>query len=639
MVADRGNFLSEDGTIMATSLPFFKIGLDPGILDTTKFVGWQDSVYKLAILLHNSFGNEETDTLLYFNRIANAMRKGDRHVYLTRKLLSQKQLQEAKTWPILRLGRFKGGLVVEKLHNKRHYPFQDLASITLGRMANDTVGIRGLEYSFNTHLRGRDGYILAQKVAGKSYIPLDQYGQEHSEDGYDVVTTLDVDIQDMVEKALKRGVDKNQAKFGTAILLETRTGKIKALANYPDNYNYAVAMRMEPGSTIKLASAIAALEDTLLDVCDTVDTGDGTIKYDDWEIRDGYGYGKIPFEKVFAKSSNVGMSKVIFEGFGERPSRYLWYLEQFGLTEPVNRQLVGEPEPDIIRPGDKMWNITTLPSMSYGYSMQVTPLQLATFYNAVANEGTLMRPWLVKEVRDDSRILKQYGPEVINEEICSEATLWKIRDMMEQVVEYGTARNINNTPFRIAGKTGTSRKTRGGQYVKEYRASFAGYFPAENPRYTCYVLVDEPQGEYYGASVAAPIFKEIAQQVYKFDWKMAKEPKKKHTRPIGQPNAKGVFATHAKKVYRELGITTSEVGDSVEFVRARTNGHQVNLTAMKISEDRIPNVRGLNGRDALLMLEKLGVQVSLKGYGTVRRQSLLPGYRIGKNTQITLYLG
>jgi cell division protein FtsI (penicillin-binding protein 3) len=642
VVADRGNILSEDGTILATSVPFYKIAIDATILDTTRLMNYslQDSAFALAVLLAEKFDEENKDTTLYFNRIMDAFREKDRHTYLTRKMLSFRELEEVKQWPIINLGRYKGGFITEKIHNKRHYPFDDLARVTLGLMRNDTLGIRGIEASYNNELRGRDGYILAQKIRGGAHIPLDEYGEEESQDGMDVTTTLDMDIQDMVYTALKRGVEKNEARFGTAILVEVETGKIKALANYPESYNHGVARLHEPGSTFKVASAMAVLEDKLMDICDTVDTGDGKIEIaDDKEITDGAAYGKLTFEQGFAKSSNVFWAKLVDSLYKDNPEWFIQYLERLGLTETAISQLVGEPDPVVHRPGDDMWTMANLPSMAIGYSVQVTPLQMATAYNTIANNGIRVKPWLIKEVREDAEVIRTFGPEVIQERVCSHETAMRLREMMMEVVEYGTARNIKGTSFRIAGKTGTARKTQNGKYVKKYVSSFGGFFPAGRPRYTLYIMVDEPStGRYYGAQVAAPIFKEIAERVYEFDWEMANPPTKRNSRPTARPSRQVLYADNANEVFEGLKIETSELPDA-EWVVTKDNEHQVDFKQHKVSDGRIPNVRGMSSRDALLMLEKAGVNVRLVGHGRVKRQSLLPGYRVGKNTNITLYLG
>jgi cell division protein FtsI (penicillin-binding protein 3) len=644
VVADRGNILAEDGSIMATSLPFYRVGMDPSVLDTTSWLGFRDSLYQLSLNFTTHFDSEENrDTLKVYNRVMEAIRTGDRHIYLSRKKLNFKELEMVREWPILRWGRMEGGMVVEKFHNERYYPMGDLARITLGKIIDDTVALRGIEYSFNRDLRGRDGYLLAQKVVGGSYVPLDHFGKEASTDGYDVTTTLDVDMQDVVQRALKKGVEQNFAKYGVAVLMEVGTGKIKAIANYPETYNHAVATQIEPGSTFKLASAAALMEDDLIDLCDTINTGSGVIMYDDKEVTDnGKAYGEISFEEAFAYSSNVGISMTINNLYADQPEAYHDHLRAFGFGDIVNTQLVGEPKPRLIQPEDEDWNIATLPSQSYGYSLLVTPLQMATFYNGIANKGKLMRPWIVKEIRQDSRIQQQFGPEVLNEEMVSEYTAIRARELLKAVVEYGTAnRAFRNMPFKVAGKTGTARKTKLGQgYVREYRASFGGFFPADEPRYSLYIMIDEPEGNYAsGGRVAAPVFRNIAEEIYRMDQGLVRPPAlDEDGKPSAKPAPKVIFAHNAEVVYPTLGITTSQL-PATEWVAADANGHQVNLKPFELEEKVVPNLRGMSGRDAMYLMEKMGVKVYVKGMGRVRRQSLLPGYKLSEDNSITLFLG
>jgi cell division protein FtsI (penicillin-binding protein 3) len=364
--------------------------------------------------------------------------------------------------------------------------------MTLGLVTDSAKAIRGIEYAFDKELRGMDGLIMAQKLAGNTLMPLDRFGQKLTTDGYDVQTTLNINMMDIVRDALKNGVENNEAKFGVAILMETKTGQIKALANYPEEYNYAVALTIEPGSTFKVASAIALLEDKKVKPQDTVDTGDGTIKYFDKVITDHHRLGKITFETAIAQSSNVAISKLVQEHYKDNPELFIQHLERMHLLETTGISLKGEPEPIIVRPGNKEWSGTSLPSLSYGYGIRMTPLQLLSFYNAIANGGKIVQPMLVKSVRDKSHLFQEFETEENPTRIASEETLAQVRKMMEAVVESGTAKDIRSKDFKIAGKTGTVRKLVNGQYQAKYRASFIGYFPAENPKYTCLVMIDEP---------------------------------------------------------------------------------------------------------------------------------------------------
>lgn len=658
ILADRGSILAEDGRILAASIPYFRIAIDPTVIDTADIPGFKDSLFVLSSKLATEFGKtlidtvydtdttyqlkEYKDTLKIYTEVLQAMYKKDRHLYLSRKVIDFQELREVRTWPILNLGPYKGGFIVEKLHNRRYYPFGDLARITLGRLINDTTGIRGVEHAFNRQMRGKDSYLLIQKVAGESFIPLDKYGTEHAEDGMDVVTTLDVDLQDIVERALQRGVEANAAQFGTAILLEVKTGKIRAIANYPEEINHAIATKIEPGSTFKLVSATAALEDSVIDLCDSVDTGNGTILYDDKLVTDDVVIGKTTFEMVFANSSNVGMSKVIQDGYGKNPTRFIEHLNNFGFNKSANTQLVGEPDPVIHKPGDDLWNAaTTLPSMAYGYSLEATPLQMATFYNSIANNGKRMRPYLVSEVRNNSEIIQSFSPEVINERICSPQTIQKVHSLMEKVVNMGSARRaFKDMPFQVAGKTGTVRKFIGGAYRRRYRASFGGFFPAEQPIYTCYIMIDDPQARRIsGGSVAAPVFREIALNIFNLDRRMTHEKRIAANLKSGELKLPPkMLADHGKNFLSEIPAKNVRGMDKSKWLELSPEGDSIYLRAYW-PDNSIPDLIGMSARDAVHLLESLGVSVKLRGFGRVKRQSLSPGYSVGENTKITLVLG
>ncbi|MEL6849676.1 MAG: penicillin-binding transpeptidase domain-containing protein, partial [Bacteroidota bacterium] len=322
---------------------------------------------------------------------------------------------------------------------------------------------------------------------------------------------------------------------------------------------------------------------------------------------------------------------------GPYPDMYLDRLRSFGFYEPANNQLRGEPIPKIIEPGHPEWNIATLPSMSYGYSLLVTPIQMAAFYNGLANNGKLMRPYLVKEIRNNSRIIQTYAPEVVNPEMLSQRTVDLTKETMKAVVRYGTAsRQFRNVPFQVAGKTGTARKTENGRYVKKYRASFGGFFPANHPRYTLYIMVDEPDaGVASGAKVAAPIFRRIAEEVHNMDTRVAEPPVMIAQKEL--PKRGTFYAKNAQLVYEELGMKVGEL-DEVPWMRLYTDSGQTFVEHVEVEEGIIPDVRGMSARDAMNLLEGLGVKVLIRGKGRVRRQTLQPGYRMGEDVAITLYL-
>ncbi len=642
---DRGSILADDGTVLATSLPYYRAAIDVTSIRRKDIPGYTDSLEVLCQKLAAHFGMVEGEVLdaLYFkNKILKAAQQKDRHIYLLppSRLLTYTEMRLLRSFPILNRGRFKGGLVLEKVNNKRFYPFGDLARITLGTMQGDSLPVRGLEVAYNPALRGTPGQMLVQRIPGNVEVPIGEMGEIEARDGYDVQSTLNIHMQDVVNNALMRVIDRSKAKGGVAILMEVQTGHIKAIANYPEDFNYAVATQYEPGSTFKLATVIAALEEGIVQPSDTINTFDGQFKYYDRTMRDVWPYHRLTFQQCFEKSSNVGISRVIQQGFRAKPTRFLKHLDDMGVLSMTDLNLRGEPRPYLIRPGSKQWNGTTLPWLSVGYNVRLTPLQMLAFYNAVANNGKLIQPTLVKTIRSNAEEVHAFEPRVLRERICSEATLQKVRAMLEGVVEHGSAINIKGTHYKIAGKTGTAQKVVGKKYEKLYRASFAGYFPAEAPRYSCIVMVDEPTGnEIYGAQLAAPVFKEIADNVAAIDMQLVE------TREVGRgdaipryPITRQVNLEDAKTVYNMLNISTPN-RPSTELVQARQHGATVGLAPLRISKFYVPDVTGMSAKDVVALLENMGLRVKLQGHGHVQMQSLVAGTPLQPRTQITLTLG
>lgn len=643
VLADRGSILADDGSVLATTLPFFRIAIDATQLDDKNFHSFPDSLKALSTAMAQQFGEEDEElTAEHFEKIIlDARRNRDRHTYLLpyRRLLTINELKRVKAMPIFQQGRFKGGLIVEKVNNSRFYPLENLAKITLGRMHNDTMGSRGIEFSFNQHLRGRDGRMLVQRVSGGVEVPLNYVYEVEAQDGLDIKTTLNVNIQDVTDAALRRTVLKNKAKRGVAIVMEVATGEIKAIANYPESYNLGVATQLEMGSTFKMASALALIESSGISLKDTVDVGNGTLAYSDRTMRDEYISGKITFQEAMERSSNVGISKLVTAHYKLNPRKYYEQLDQLGITRRVGFQLQGEPSPRLIRPGSKDYNSTTLPWLSIGYNALFTPLQMLTFYNGLANKGKMLQPILVKEIRDKTRVVQSYEAKVLNEKMCSDETLQKLHTMMEGVVRRGTAKKLKQSSVRIAGKTGTARKLKHGAYLKTYVASFAGYFPADNPRYSCIVLIDEPQeNEYYGGDVAAPVVLEIAENLLSTSLKRQEWGSFIMTLPSRhKPVSRAVNKRDANLVYQTLGIETV-YNPSSEYVRTMSSKKGVALLAYKTSSRKVPDVRGMGTKDALALLENQGLQVALRGHGRVYKQSLTPGARVLRNQVIVLDL-
>ncbi len=615
--AARGDILSDDGRILASSIPYYTVYMDTrssGMADTT----WANGISGLCRGLSKYVGGNSPEG--WRTALTNARKRGDRY-YLIKRHVSYETLSHLKQLPIFRHGKFRGGFVYQP-ENRRIMPNGLLARRTIGYITDDTItSIVGIEGSFNSYLAGKDGLKVQQRLTGGAWIDVDNLESVHARPGYNVVTTIDLDLQDAAENALYKQLARHKAHHGCAVVMEVRTGDIKAIANleigsdggYHETYNYAVGESTEPGSTFKLMSMIAAMEDGVVDLHDTINTGDGTVKYYDKTIRDHEeeGLGKITAREVFEHSSNVGTAKIISEGYKDNPRRYVDRLYSMQIDKPLGLQIQGEGKPVIRYPGDKLWSGISLPMMSHGYEVLMTPLQILTFYNAVANDGKMVKPRFVKEVRDGNWTVKSFDTEVITNAICSRSTINKAQSLLEGVVENGTAKNLKNSNYKIAGKTGTAQIAnakhgyRSGARIS-YQASFVGYFPADDPLYSCIVVVNAPSNwVYYGNVVSGPVFKEIADKVY------------------------------ATSFYRDLRALNPENEDKVKFREAADIVSKDDLTW---SEGLMPNVVGMGLRDAMFMLENSGLRVNYSGRGKVTRQSPQPGVRIKRGATVAIEL-
>ena len=556
-------------------------------------------------------------------------------------------------WPVFRAKRNRGGAIFEKV-DKRFRPFGGLAQRTIGFVNEDLHGA-GLEYTFQTDLAGRAGEALFERVPG-GVKPVYDGTEIKPQPGYDVKTTLDINLQDVAENALYKSLVSNNAQYGCVILMEVATGEIKAVANlgkaaddtYKEDYNYAFADqgRTEPGSTFKLASMMALLEaypNIKLD--DVVDTGNGRMAIGGAVKTDSHGYGRITVQQVFEKSSNIGVARLIHEHFAKNPGEYTDYLKRFGLDKPLGFQMSGEAKPYVKDPTDRSWSRTSLTTMSIGYELKLAPLQTLAFYNAVANGGVKIQPMIVKEIKQADQVLKLNETKVLNSKICSDATLAKVKVMMEGVVAQGTARGIRPKDYAIAGKTGTAWKFKNGQYTKTYSTSFVGYFPADKPKYSCIVVVDSPRnGRIYGADVAAPVFREVADKCMARDLLsqrplLAKARLNKSHVPLVRAGMQDELALVCQKLGL-VGQTQATGGE--EWVRAASDtafhAHTVALVVNPVRVGRVPDVRGLTLRDALFLLENKGLHIQALGTGRVQAQNLPAGSPLKRGDLITLNL-
>jgi cell division protein FtsI (penicillin-binding protein 3) len=466
-----------------------------------------------------------------------------------------------------------------------------------------------------------------------------------------VITTLDIDLQDVATSALLNQLRKHDADHGCAVLMEVETGDIKAIANlelggdgdYHETYNYAVGESTEPGSTFKLPALMAAIEDGVIDTGDIVDTGNGKVKFYNKIIRDTKeeGYGRLTVKEVFEKSSNVGTSKLIYEAYKDKPKEFVNRLYAMKLNEKLDIQLKGEGAPLIRYPGDKLWSGLSLPMMSHGYEVQMTPLQILAFYNAVANDGRMMRPRFVTAVLRNGSVIKSYEPEVIINSVASRSTIRKAKIMMEGVVQHGTATNLKNPNYKIAGKTGTAQIAKDKSGYRQgsrisYSASFVGYFPAENPLYSCIVVVNSPSnGVYYGNLVAGAVFKEISDKVYATSFFRDFTAEKKDDKKLTAPEAGNGLRKDIDEVLSNLDVRYRRTSDN-DWVATRESGDTIRLADVKVQEGLVPDVRGMSLRDAIFLLENSGLKVRFSGKGRVRSQSPEHGARCYEGSTVSL---
>jgi len=485
-------------------------------------------------------------------------------------------------------------------------------------------------------------------------MPVDDRNAIEPKDGYDIVSTIDINLQDVAEQALLKQLQKVDAQHGCAILMEVKTGDIKAITNlkrnadgsYSENYNFAIGESTEPGSTFKLASLIVALEDGYIDINDTVDTEKGEIKYYGIKLTDSKegGYGKITVKQAFAVSSNVGISKIITKYYKGNEKKFVERLYSMKLNEKLGIEIDGEGEPFIKYPG-KGWSGISLPWMSIGYEVRLTPLQILAFYNAIANDGRLIKPKFVKSVVSYGKTVKTFDTEIISPSICSRRTIKYAKEMLEEVVKSGTAKNLLNSNYMIAGKTGTARiaNKKYGYYHEtgfSYQASFVGYFPADNPKYSCIVVVNSPSQQiYYGNLVAGPVFKEIADKVYATSIDLIPKDKIRIKKPVEIPFTKSGFTKETKKVLRNLHIPYIEDNLKSDWIYVTRTDEKLELQNRFIKNGLVPNVIGMGAKDAVFILENAGLNVEINGCGSVINQSLSPGSEYRKGDYILIKLG
>lgn len=639
----RGNIYSADGKLLATSTPLYDLRIDtkaPGFKGKTYSEKIDSLVRGLALLFPGKSASE------YKSIIKEERAKGNRY-FLLKDSVSYKQYKAAQQLPLFNIGKYKGGLIVIA-KSKRERLYQELAKRTIG--SNRTSKPYGIEASFDSILKGERGERLEQRIAGGIWKPLNDEDDFEAKNGLDVVSTIDLNIQDVASNALRKQLKEHNSTRGCVILMEVATGEIKAIANlkkgkdgeYHEEYNYATSWLSEPGSTFKLPSLMAAMDDGYINLNQVVDIEGGETFFNNIRVadHDKGKYQSLSVQKIFEISSNVGVTKLIHQYYAKQPQRFIDKLQKFHLTTELDIQLIGERKPIIKGPKAKGWTPPTLPMMSYGYEVQFTPLQILNFYNAVANNGKMVKPFFVKHVMENGKVIKTYTPTVIDEKICSQSTINQARKMLEGVVLNGTAKNLKFDTYSIAGKTGTAKvkNAEDGRRLIDsvyYQASFCGYFPADKPLYSCIVVVyDLGKDFYYGNVVAGPVFKEIADKVYAASIEMHGAIPIDSNLAYKQPVVKSGSVTMANTVLANLGLKPLK-NSSTGYGAILNRESQKSVSAFST---RMPDVAGMPLRDAVFLLESCGVTVTVSGKGKVISQSIPSGTPIRKGQKVYIQL-
>ncbi|MEI6695520.1 MAG: penicillin-binding transpeptidase domain-containing protein [Bacteroidota bacterium] len=640
--AIRGNIISSDSNLLATSIPIFdvKLDLDKTVIPSDTFKFYLNALSDSLSRIFPEKSKEEFKNLLLIGR-----QKEERD-FLLRRDIDYTQLKRMRSFPILKRGKYKGGFIVEE-KDYRKMPFKELGSRTIGYKNIKENLYVGLEGAYSKELEGVSGKRLIRKIANGIWRPVEHDNQIEPENGKDIVTTIDINIQDVAEHALRKCLDSNEADHGCAVLMEVETGYIKAIANlkrhkdgtYGEDINYAIWESAEPGSTFKLASLISVLEDGKFDTNELVNTGKCT--YADRTMEDSHeqGYGRISLARAFEVSSNVGISEIVYRTFKDKPQKYIDFLYEMSLNKPLGLDIKGEGLPFIKNTKNPTWSRTSLPWMAIGYELQLTPLQTLTLYNAIANKGKMVKPLFVKEILQTGKLIERKEAIIINKSICSEKTLNKVQSILEGVVEHGTAKHLMNTVYKIAGKTGTAKIDYGNNKdSKVYRASFVGYFPADKPKYSCIVIVNNPtKGQYYGGAIAAPVFKEIADKVYATQLDIHQTNKNMNAK-IAIPYVTAGNQQELFTIYTALNLPFLTNNANALYIASQRSDSLQKYIQKNFNPKLVPDVNGMGVKEAVYLLEKSGLKVTISGKGKVIGQSIPAETPILKGSIIYLTL-
>ena len=648
--AARGTIYSEDGQMLSTNIPQFDIYIDFRVspLHEKSGVLFRTHIDSLSMSLAALFKDKSTEK--YKEELTKAFEASVGNYELRKKISYREYLQLVK-FPLFKLGRYKSGMIAEE-KNIRLNPYENIGYRTIG-LARDENKV-GLEKSYDTVLNGRNGRQLVRAIAGGVTVPVQEGEFEIApETGKDIVSTIDVFIQEVTEKALMNMMVKNEAQTGVAIVMEVKTGKIKAIANlgkvgegkYAEDLNYAITPT-EPGSTFKLVTLLSALEVGKVNLNSRVNLEGGVWKVSGQTVYDSEKHGKFDVSvlEAFEESSNVGMAKIAMTHYSNNVNEYFKHLTKLRLDSTSGLDLVGERQPRLVKPGSRLWGPTTLPWMAFGYNIEITPLQTLNLYNAIANNGVMMRPYLVNSIQEEGKIIKSISPKVYNAQLCKPNTIRDLRIALEGVCINGTGKLLfKNSLYKVAGKTGTALVANGNKGYDEgiYQSSFAGYFPADNPQYTVVVIIkNKPHAaSFYGASVAGPVFKEIADRLYS-----TYIQNKLDIAPVFTVKDSSLFNYSVSKISlqtitKQLSIPYQDSSlASNNWIQLEGKGKNLKAATQIISDTTMPNMTGMKLQDALWLCEKKGLQVKCVGKGKVVKQSIAQGEVIIKGQQIQIDL-
>ncbi|MDR3269102.1 MAG: transpeptidase family protein [Tannerella sp.] len=653
---ERGNIYSSDGKLMVTNVPRYYLYMDfraEGFPQDSFRHAKSNGLDSLAICLAGKLGNRSVKG--YKEHLMRGLNQKSREYPVYEGRVTYADLKAIKQFPFIRLGRNKSGFYAKEMVQRQKF-YGSLASRTLGDIYNEIEtgdlpkGKNGLELRYDSLMRGRFGMKSTIRV-GRNWTDVID---EEPTTGMDIVTTIDIQVQDFTENALVDKLREIDAESGTAIVMEVRTGEIKAISNIervrPGVYtetktrNYAVADQIEPGSTMKIASIMIALDDKVCKPDDVVETGNGKYRYADHDIidhnADRGGYHRITVEQAIWYSSNIGVAKTILKGYERQPEKFIEGLHRVGMDADLNIEIPGAGHARIRTPEDARWSRLSLPWMSFGYEVQVPPIQMLTFYNAIANNGKMIRPVFVKEVRENGKTVERYSTETVRSSICSRETLRIIREMMVNVVEKGTGAAVHSNAVPIAGKTGTARIATGGSY-QSHQVSFCGYFPVDDPQYSCIVVIRRPRIGYpSGGTMSGGVFKTIAEKIYADRTKIEVRSMERDSTAVRLPVVKNGDAKALEYILDELDIKTRprHVKAGYAAGERQTENNLIELKELTVREGLVPHVVGMGAKDAVYALENAGLRVNLSGKGKVVSQSLPPGQRAVKGQTVGIVL-